>query len=208
MMWVLRGPSPRKSGFTLVETAVSLAIFSALGYALAIVVDVGDRSQRTVERVASEDRSLRTATSSLVEELRTTSDATIAVATLPDGNHQVRFQQPIDVGGNFGWGVLDRTLGSDPASQNRAGWSIQYTVRTVVAADGQVDRQLVRQVLNDALVVQRQTVLAAGLRRGDQNPPGFRMVRSGDVWEVQISAKGQVADQAIIEGMFHVQARN
>ena len=136
------------SGFTILEMMVALTLFAVVAYSLALLLGVGNRSQRTVAKMTTEDRSLRAATLALVDELENSSDATITITALGDGNHQVQFQQPIDVGAAFGWGVYDRTLGNTPALQNRAGWKIQYTVRTVAAAAGAVNRQLLRQVLD------------------------------------------------------------
>lgn len=197
------------SGFTLLELMVALTIFAVVGYSLVLIIGVGSRSQRTVSRVTSEDKSLRAATLALVDELEASSDATITITALPDGNHQVRFQQPIDDAGTFGWGVYDRTLGTTPATQNRVGWKIQYTVRTVAAATGSTNKQLLRQVLDAANVVQSEKVIAQNLRAGNVVPPGFQMVRNGTVWELTLSLTHQIGHSTgIIKEVFHVQTRN
>ena len=203
----MRLPFPKRarraSGFTIIESMVSLAIFGVVGYALAVVVDVGNHSQQTVIRTAAQGRALRSATTCLTDELRSSSDAQITVTVLGDGNHQVRFMMPIEVAGAMTWGVHDKTLGQDPADQDRPGWFIQYTVRTVGA-----NRQLVRQVLDNALVVQREHVITDGLRSGADVPPGFRMVRNGAMWEITLSTVGSTDGEAGIRAVFHVQTRN
>ncbi len=197
------------SGFTLLEMMVALTIFAVVGYSLALLLGVGSRSQRTVSRVTAEDKSLRAGALALVDELEASSDATITITALPDGNNQVRFMQPIDNGGAFGWGVYDRTLGSTPATQNRVNWKIQYTVRAVAAATGAVNRQLLRQVLDAGNVVQSEKVIAQNLHLGTDVPPGFTMVRNGSVWELTLGLTHQVGHSSgIIKEVFHVRTRN
>lgn len=197
-----------RSGFTLLEMMVALSIFAVVGYGLAVAVDVGKDSQTTVLREIDENQTLRTAVNSLIDEIRVSADGQIAVAALPDGNHRVRFMLPIDVGGAAVWGVFDRRLGSDAATQIRAGWFVQYTVRTAVGTDGGINRQLLRQILSDTLVVQREEVIAEGLRSGGDVPPGFRMVMTGDLWEITLSTVGQRAGKAGMTQVFHVHTRN
>ena len=196
------------AGFTLLESMVALSIFGAVGYSLMIVVDVGNHSQKTVARVAAENQSLRTAALSLIDELRTSTDTTITVVALPDGNHRLRFMLPIDVGGALGWGVYDKTLGPDAPSQNRANWSVQYTVRDVPNGNGTVVKQLLRQLLDDTQSVQKETVIAEGLHSGTDVHPGFTVVKTGDVWAVTLSTEGHVEGKAGIRAVFHVQTRN
>ena len=104
-----------------------------------------------------------------------------------------------------GWGVYDRHLGGDEAAWNRADWSIRYTV--VAGDDG--DRLLVRQVLDDMDVVQRQTTLASDLRRTGPDPTGFRVTDQGDVWEVVITTASASAIGGEAGGMkLHVHTQN
>jgi hypothetical protein len=202
---------PRKSarsGLTLIESMVGVSLFAVIGYALSVAVSVGNHSQRMVLNMASEDRSLRAATMTLMKELRTTADSTIAVAALPDNNSRLTFQMPIDVAGAASWGVFDRTLGPDAATQNRANWSLRWTVRDVVGANGTVNKQLVRQILDDTFTVRKEKVMAQGLRSGAVAPAGFHVAQQGDVWEVTLSTTGQVEGQAGIRTVFHVSTRN
>lgn len=196
------------AGYTLIEMMVSLSLFTVIGYSLVIILKVSSHSQLTVNDVTEDDRALRGAATNLMEELRSSSDATITVATLADGNHQVRFMLPIDDAGAAAWGVYDRTLGPDAASQNKLDWSIRYTVRNVVAGGQVVDKLLVRQLLNAQQVVQRESVVAEGLRSGTDVPPGFTMVKQGEVWELTFSTTGHAGSSAGIRAVFHVRTRN
>lgn len=196
-----------RAGLTLVESMVGVTLFAILGYALSVAVSIGNESQQTVLDVAAEDRMLRGSTMTMRRELRTARDNDIDIFVLPDGNHQVTFMMPIDVAGIAQWGVYDRMLGPDEATQNMPNWTVRYTVIDVVDAGGAINKQLVRQIRDDGLVVQRQRVLAQGLRAGGVAPAGFRMVQVGDVWEVSLSTNG-VDGQAGIRTVFHVQTRN
>jgi prepilin-type N-terminal cleavage/methylation domain-containing protein len=198
----------RSAGFTLLEMSIALSIFAVVGYGLAVAVDVSRDSQITVIRRVDENRTLRTSVATLVDELRVSADAQVTVAALPDGNSRLRFMVPVAVGGASTWGVFDRRLGADAASQNRAGWTLQYTVRDGVGVDGRLNRQLVRQVLDDAFEVQREDVIADGLRSGNDAPPGFRVAMNGDVWEITFSTVGQRTGEAEITEQFHVHPRN
>jgi prepilin-type N-terminal cleavage/methylation domain-containing protein len=197
-----------RSGFTLLEMMISVSIFAVLGYALLTAVDIAHDSDATVIRISSEDRSVRTSTTSLLDELRSTSDANITVATLADGNHRVRFTVPVTVAGVLGWGVYDRSLGHTPDDQNKVGWSLQYTVRSVTGTDGKPTRELVRQILDAAGSVHSETVLVRGLRSGTQTPAGFKVVRSGDLWEITLSTNSTADHSAVLRTVFHVKTRN
>jgi type II secretory pathway component PulJ len=202
----LRGTA--RSGLTLIESMVGVALFAVIGYALSIAVSVGNHSQRMVLNMVSEDRDLRAATTMLMKELRMARDASIATFALPDSNTRLTFQVPIDDAGAASWGVFDRTLGSTSSLQNRVNWSVRYTVRDVVNGSGAVNKQLVRQILDDLGAVQREKVLAQGLRTGAVAPAGFHVARQGDVWEVTLSTAGRSEGQAGIRTVFHVQTRN
>jgi prepilin-type N-terminal cleavage/methylation domain-containing protein len=207
MLRTQRSPAAR-SGFTLLETMIALTLFAILGYGLAIAVKVGNNSQATVISVSAEDRSLRGSSTALVDELECSSDSQITVTTLADGNNQVQFLQPIEVGGALDWGVFDRTLGPDAASQNRSAWSIRYTVRDQPAGNGSIVKQLVRQTLDNAGVVQREKVMVEGLRSGAPAPAGFKMIKQGLVWELTLSTIDAFQGKPGLREVFHVHARN
>lgn len=196
-----------RAGFTLVETVIALVIFSVLGYALGVAADVGNDSALQVVRLSSENRELRAATLQLAAELRTSSDDNITTAVLADSNQQLRFLQPITVAGASAWGVFDRQLGNTAALQNRADWVVQYTVRDQMV-NGVVQKQLVRQILDDTFAVQRERVVATGLRSGTDVPPGFRVVQNGAVWEITLSTDGPLDGNLGKSVVMHVNTRN
>ncbi len=207
-MKILPRSSAGKTGFTLLETVIALAIFTVLGYGLALAAAVGSNSQREVLRIAVENKSLHESVATLVDELSATSDANITTALLADDNTRLRFMMPIVDAGANSWGVYDRRLGCTPALQNRANWLVQYTVRDVEIAGGVLEKQLVRQILDTNLVVQREDVLAHGLRGGNVVPPGFRVAMNGVMWEVTLSSDGPRNGNLGKSTVFHVKTRN
>ena len=196
-----------RRGFTLLETVIALLLFSVLGYALGVAAHVGGSSAIEITRMRGENSELRAATLTLGEELRSTSDVNITVAALADGNHQLRFMQPITVAGASVWGVHDKQLGDTPALQNRANWIVQYTVRNQMVS-GTLQKQLVRQILDDTFVVQREKVIATGLRSGTDVPPGFRVALNGAVWEITLSTDGPLDGNLGKSVVMHVHTRN
>lgn len=203
-----RSPRPARAGFTLIELAISLAIFCAAGYVATVALRAADRSEREVQRIARASRGLRSATSRLAAELQDSRDASIAISTLADGNHELRFQMPIDDAGALGWGVYDRMLGSTAELQNRPGWQLCYTVLSSADAGGAIERRLVRQIRDDADALQLETVLTRGLCAGGSPTPGFHVEKSGELWELQIFREdsGGAGQQA--GAILHVRTRN
>lgn len=208
MRILLRNKRSSRTGLTLIESMVSVTLFAVIGYALSVAVSIGNHSQRMVLNLSAEDRELRTATMTLLKELRATADAQINIFTLPDGNSRVTFKMPIEVAGVDSWGVYDRTLGPDAATENRDNWSLRWTVRDVADSGGRIDKQLVREILDDTGAIQKVKVMAHGLRPGGAAPAGFQMIQQGAVWQVTLSTTSQVEGQAGIRTVFHVQTRN
>jgi type II secretory pathway component PulJ len=196
-----------RAGFTLLESMVSLVVFTAIGGALALATRAGQQTERSVTDESNSSRSLREVTSALTDELRSSSDTQITVTALADGNDSLRFLVPIQNGTTLGWGVYDPSLGSDEASENRVGWSLRYTVESVVSGS-QTTRRLLRQVLDQAQTVQRQRVVLDRLHSGTDNPPGFTVRKQGAMWEITLSAEPRSAVGKGIQEVFHVQARN
>ena len=203
----LRRNSAARSGFTLLESLVSLVVFSVIGLALALATNAGQQTERSVARVSSENRSVRSLSQTLTDELSASCDTQITVTHLPDGNDTLRFLMPIQNGTTLGWGVYDRTLGTTEAAQNRAGWSVCYTVSSTTA-QGVTTRRLVRQELDTAQHVQKQKVVLDRLRSGSSTPPGFTARKQGAMWEITLSADSPLPQGHGIEEVFHVQARN
>lgn len=192
----------KAAGFTLIELMVAVSIFSVLGYALTSALSISIGSQKTVDTASQVNRTLREMTGQLTNEFRLTRDDSIAVAILPDANHQVTFQLPILVAGAAAWGIPGSYLETAKAA-DAENWSLRYTV-DVVVEDGEVNRRLVRQVLDAALTVQSQEVVADGLRAGDDIWPGFRVMQTGDVWDISLSMTGNTGGQVEL----HVATRN
>jgi prepilin-type N-terminal cleavage/methylation domain-containing protein len=197
-----------RSGFTLIESMVAITLFAIMGYALTVAVSIGNHSQKMVLNMASEDRSLRASTMMMLQELRTARGASMAVTTLADNNSQLEFQMPVDNAGVADWGVYDGTLGATDALKNRVGWKMRYTVRDVASGNGRVDKQLVREEIDDLGAIQKLKVLVHGLRAGNVAPEGFKVVQQGAVWQVTLSTTSQGEGQAGIRTVFHVQTRN
>ncbi len=197
-------PSHGKAGFTIIELGISTSIFLVIATVLLGAIRMGNSSTNTVMQVTTTSAELRRATKALQDELGTTTEAELTIAVLPDGNHQVDFRVPVLNGANFDWGVFSSAYGPTPAEQNRVDWSLRYTVDLV---DG-TNRRLLRQVLDDAGVLQEQQVLVEGLRRGDAADPGFQLVQVGDIWELTVTTVGATANTNGRMIQFHVRLRN
>jgi prepilin-type N-terminal cleavage/methylation domain-containing protein len=198
----------RRSGFTLLEMIVSVAIFTVLTFTLASAVKMAHGSHRAVMDAVAENSSLRRSRDNLLGELKAANGASIAVSAQPDGNDQLTLQLPIEVEGNPVWGVAETKLSSDPAEQVKEGWTVRYTVIAAAMGGGAVDRQLVRQVVDDKGDVQVQVVIAKGLRSGANVPRGFSVVAAGDLWEVSLAFESSTDGGVGKGGVFHVRTRN
>ncbi|MEW6074436.1 MAG: prepilin-type N-terminal cleavage/methylation domain-containing protein [Planctomycetota bacterium] len=196
------------AGFTLVEVMVSAALFCLVAYALLQAVTAARNSHESVLMAAAENEEIRSAAALLRDELRLASADNLAVTTLEGGNHEVAFQMPIVVLGALDWGVYDPSLGPDEESRNRPGWSVRYTVQQVPGAGGGIVRRLVRQVRDELGTVQKEKIVAEGIRLGTDDPPGFTMVQAGDVWEVTLTPEGRSASAGGRGVVLHVRLRN
>jgi len=196
------------SGFSLVELTVALALFALVGYALLCAIDSGRDCHQAVMRAVSDNEMIRETAGGLRNELRVSSDDVITVETLGDLNHQVTFMLPILVGGALAWGVYDQAYGADEELRTKEDWSVRYTSRMVTMGPGPQVRALVRQILDDEGEVFEEEVLVPELRGGDENPPGFTMIKSGDLWEITITTVGRVAATPGARAAFHVRTRN
>lgn len=197
----------RPPGFSLIEVVMASAIVTILIYAFAGAANMGNNSATVVNQVADENEREREAVSSLLDDFLITSDALIDVVPLADSNHQATFQLPIEVGGNMKWGVWDPDLGPDTASQTKEDWKIRYTVRTV-NIDGENVRVLARQILDETETLQLERFVAERLRSGTETPPGFSVIKSGDMWEIKVSTTGKKSCDPGRKVEFHVWPRN
>jgi prepilin-type N-terminal cleavage/methylation domain-containing protein len=182
------------SGFTLLELSISTVVLAAVGYAVSIAVKMGKDSNATVMQAASEARAERKTIATLID-LRNSSNARITVATDGNGNTQARIQLPIEVAGALTWGVRDRRLGADETAWNQENWDVRYAV------DG--EGRLVRRVVDVDGATQLEDVLAEEL--GGPGAPGFRLVQSGAIWQVEVVTRH---GNTVSESEFHVRTRN
>jgi len=195
-----------RRGFTLLETTVALGVFLVLSYSLVVTLDMASDSQGAVTARSVEVRSARAAHAHFADELRQTDPDDVQITTLADGNHEVSFRQPIEVGGAAVWGVFDMTLGATEDERNRVDWRLRYTVTSAVEG-GQTVRQLVRQIVDDQDNVVLQRAVSYGLAAGDGTAPGFRLTRAGDVWRVELGTV-QHGSNSYRKEDFHVGIRN
>ena len=190
------------AGYTLLEIMIALSIFSVLGYALMSALAISSGTQKAVNGASEDNRLLRAVTAQLTNEFRLTRDDLIAITVLADQNHEVTFQLPILVLGAAAWGVPGTDL---PGTQtpDAANWSLRYTVAAVVE-NGQQNRRLIRQVLDETQTIRSQEVVADWLRAGNDTWPGFNVVQTGDVWDITLSMTDTTGGRAEL----HVATRN
>jgi type II secretory pathway pseudopilin PulG len=197
----------RVRGYTIIETLVAATIFSVVGYALLLAVRLGAGSQQEVIRVATESQSLRDSTRKLSEELRQANDSQITVTELPDGNSELTFRHGIEIGGNYTWGVHDKSLGSTVEDQTKENWSVRYTV-VENDVNGVVRRELVRQLLDDEATQQQESVLVSGLCSGAADKPGFLVEDGGAVWVLTVSVDSKSGSKGAKSMVVHVNTIN
>ncbi len=203
-----RGPGGKKvRGLTLIEFAVSSAIFAVLALAMAGMLEVGSTSEEGVVVNSGRNRGIRRVQAFLVKELRASSDSRITVGTLPGGNSVLTFSYPVESGGAHGWGIRDKSLGNTQDERNKIGWKVRYTVIPQVK-NHRINRVLVRQLLDAASNVKGTKILARHLRAGTDTPPGFKVTKTGSVWKVVISTLGERDGSGKRMATFQVLARN
>jgi prepilin-type N-terminal cleavage/methylation domain-containing protein len=192
-----------RRGLTLIELTLALTIFTVLGYSLLCALSLSNNSRAAVESMVEENEELRAGAASLAADLRLSSDSRIDVAELPEAYQEVTVQLPIVVGGVLDWGVPGRALAA-PRAADHQDWVVRYTVAAGQGPAGAHVRTLVRQIVDDAGEVQEERPLVHGLAPGDGVPPGFRVEKSGDVWEITLSTEGGAGKTEV----FHVHPRN
>lgn len=185
-------------GFTLIEVMIAVGLFLFIGYAVVGALESGTRTGETVNRVTRENERFRKAGRYLVEDLQSTADDQIQTTVLPDGNHEITFMVPVNVGGDVVWGALLPTQGWSAAEQGMEGYAVRYTVETVPDGQGGVDRRLVRQVIDTDQNVAWSRVLAEGLPRGDTTPPGFHLETVGAMRRVTLTTLEQGVARTVV----------
>jgi prepilin-type N-terminal cleavage/methylation domain-containing protein len=192
-----------RSGLTLIELTVAMTIFAVLGYSLMSALSLSNNSRAAVEGMVEENEELRAGAGAVTDDLRVSSDARIDIAELADENHEVTLQLPIVIGGVLDWGVPAHAVGA-PGATDHQDWVVRYTVSTGVDEHGAPERALVRQLVDAAGLVQKQEELVHGLTKGSDASPGFRLEKTGDVWEVTLSTEKGAGKKEV----FHVHSRN
>jgi prepilin-type N-terminal cleavage/methylation domain-containing protein len=112
-----RTRSARRRGFTLIEMAIAIAVFSlVIGSAMTLLLDGQDATRATQQR-ANAARKAQTALDRAIEELREASSTVNPDPATPQGTPSLQFQQPLSVAGNaVNWsGMLQLLWESDPA---------------------------------------------------------------------------------------------
>jgi len=194
--------SSRRAGFTLLEVAVATLALGSIGYVLTFAFKASVDSQREITLRASEHRVVRAASRALLDELASAGDETVVFASGPQDGVVVpptlRFQTRIEVDGAADFGLLH--LGVP-----RAGWTFEYAVEE--PASSADERRLVRRVVDADGTVQSSQIVVRGVRDQAAEPPGFQVVKTGDLWEVTLSTEA-IGTRDGVEEVFHVRARN
>lgn len=198
----------RRTGMTLVEIIVAVSIFSIVAYALTLAVRVADKSSETVFDQAARNRELRSATSEMAEELKGISEDHLSVEKLENGCTQLTFQLPIVVDDVPAWGVEDAGIGRTADSRVQEGWSVRYTVEDFPGGNaGDVDRGLVRQLVDDEGIVRFERLLVSGLWTGN-NDHAFAVTKVGAVWEIEVSIEDGTVQGDVRTSKFSIRTRN
>ena len=184
---------------------VLLGVFVALGCVIFGMMGVTRGTHTTMMDIVDKYESVRSARTALAEQVKLSSDDLMTVTVLPDGNHELTLQLPLGVGVPS-WGVPASCF-SSPGAPSQVGWSLRYTVDEVMI-DGEVNRRLVRQIIDVADVVQEKEVIVQGLRDGGADSPGFEVVKAGGTWVITISTVGPKASSSGKAVEFHVRTRN
>ncbi len=196
------------SGYTLLEVAIAASLMSILTYSFVVASNMGSNSYRAVERASDSTKKVRDVGESIKQEFMTTDQDNVNIVVLPDGNHQVTFQQPLILAGALTWGAYDATWGPNEVDKNQPDWWIRYTVQDFIGEDGDAQKRLVRQVLDVADIVQEQDTVATNLRSGAGANPGFQVTQTGDVWVIQMYTEGQIEGSLGEGAAFNVRIRN
>lgn len=199
-------PLRRRRGFTFLEVVIAVSVFAVVGLTLARALSSSEDSRNLLFEIVEDNQSMRESTAALADDFGLAGEESIAVTELEDGNHEVRFMQPVEVGGNLAMGAWDDSFGDTDDERNKPGWQVVYTV-VDFAGDGS-DRRLLRRIVDDEDDVQLEETIATGLANGLGANPGFQMVKAGDMWEVSLSKASHAGSDTTTRTVFHVRTRN
>jgi hypothetical protein len=182
-------PSSACAGFSLVEAATVGVVMTVVLIVLMSLMQVNRDGSRMIVRQTKATEALRKAADVVEADVMQSGSSRMTVGALADGNHALTLQMPASVtAGVVTWGVRDPSLGDDDATRARDGWFVRYTVVTALEG-GRTVRNLVRQLLDGTLALQRQTVLMRDVRSGGAAQPGLRVVQNGMLWNVTMSVE-------------------
>lgn len=186
-------------GFTLVELAASMAISAIVLMAVIGLIRISQGGARISSSMTSSWGDIRRTSGTVADDLAQCALARMGLVTV-SGEQELTVQRPLGTtGGVVDWGVSDPT--QTLANRLRLGWFVRYRVVTVAG-----ERQLVRQMLDSALVVQSEQIMVRRLRQGSANPPGFRVAANGAMWTVTLSVAGPTGAAETLS--FDVSMRN
>ncbi len=157
----------RRGGFTLLETAMALAIASVLMVVLGNILISSTSSVDYIVVDSITDQEIKKGLNRLLDELQTSSTTVMAVDGSDADHDSATFQTPGAYTGTVSWGAVD------VAGVWQTGWSVRYQV---------VGGELVRRVLNGSgtqvganeLLVRLVDNLSVGQK-------GFRITVTGPV---------------------------
>ncbi|MEM7203977.1 MAG: hypothetical protein AAF628_27195 [Planctomycetota bacterium] len=179
-------PNGRRAerGVTMVETAMASVIAVIVMVGVTRFVKVGSDHAQSVGEETQAGSAIRDAAERIARDLRQSGSVAMSVEQQIGQNDALKLKRPIAVsGGALTWGVSEKKLGS------KAGWAIRYDVKRVKPRGGNLRRDLVRRIIDDAGTVFREEVLLRNLRTGVATPPGFKVEQSGKMWKVTLSQR-------------------
>jgi hypothetical protein len=200
-------PARARRGYTLLEVTVAASIFTVVAYVLVAAVRLAGSSSDSVFERAEANHALRESTTRMSEELRGISETHLTITELQNGSCQVSFQMPIEVGGAAAWGVQDNAIGRTVEAQTKPDWSVRYTVEDVPLGAHDVDRRLLRQLLDEAGVVRFESEVLTGLSRAP-GTPAFTVSKTGLMWQVTLCVDDAGVQDNARTSTFQFRARN
>jgi len=157
----------RRGGFTLLETAMALAIASILMVVLGNILISSTNSVDTILVDSVTDQEIKKGLNRFLDEAQTSSTSVLTVDTTGADHDAVTLQTPGPYTGTVSWGA------TDTAAVWQTGWSVRYLV---------VGGQLVRRVLNGSgTQVGADELLVRFVDNVSGGQKGFRVAVTGPV---------------------------